>query len=73
MCRYLGGQVGEEGDVHLLTLHGEVLVQAVGGALGVINGRLVFLQVRGWGGGEGGVRVRVTREGKQPKINGVWK
>lgn len=40
----LGGEIGEEGDVHLLTLNGEVLVEALSGTFGEVDGGLVFLR-----------------------------
>lgn len=40
----LGGEIREEGDVHLLTLDREVLVEALRGALREVDGGLVFLR-----------------------------
>lgn len=43
---HLGGEVRQEGDVHLLTLSGEVPVQGVQGAFGVEDGGLIVLHSR---------------------------
>lgn len=43
---HLGGEVREEGDVHLLTLSGEVPVQGVQGTFGVEDGGLIVLHSR---------------------------
>lgn len=40
----LGGEVRQEGDVHLLTLNREVLVEALRGAFREVDGGLVFLR-----------------------------
>lgn len=40
----LGGEVRQEGDVHLLTLNCEVLVEALSGAFREVDGGLVFLR-----------------------------
>jgi len=39
----LCGEIGEGGDVHLLTLNREVLVETLRGALRVVDGGLIFL------------------------------
>lgn len=41
----LRGEIREEGDVHLLTLDREVLVEALSGAFREVDGGLVFLRV----------------------------
>lgn len=45
LCR----QEGQEGDVHLLALRGQVTVQRVGRTRGAEDAGLVFLGGRGWG------------------------
>lgn len=40
----LGGEVRQEGDVHLLTLNREVLVEALSGAFREVDSGLVFLR-----------------------------
>lgn len=40
----LCGQIGEERDVHLLTLNREVLVETLSGAFRMVDGGLVLLR-----------------------------
>lgn len=44
MGTHLSGEVGQEGDVHLLALRGEITVQRVRGAFGVEDGGFVVLR-----------------------------